>query len=137
MDPMNVHPYLTFSGNCREAMTFYQRCLGGKLHFQTVGESPLSDKMPPEMKDCILHASLIKGPLRLLASDMVGETGLVSGNAVSLSLTCTSETELRTCFARLAEGGCINCPLQITFWGTLFGTLTDKYGHNWLLNVND
>jgi PhnB protein len=23
-------PYLVFNGNCREAMTFYQSCLGGE-----------------------------------------------------------------------------------------------------------
>ncbi len=31
-----IHSYLTFSGNCREAMTFYRECLGGILMLQTV-----------------------------------------------------------------------------------------------------
>jgi PhnB protein len=44
-----INSYLTFSGNCREAMTFYKECLGGELAFQTVGESPLSDQMPKQM----------------------------------------------------------------------------------------
>jgi Bacteriocin-protection, YdeI or OmpD-Associated len=51
-----INAYLTFNGNCREAMIFYKECLGEELVFQTVGESPLSDKMPPQMKDCILHS---------------------------------------------------------------------------------
>jgi PhnB protein len=37
-----INSYLTFNGNCQEAMIFYQKCLGGELTFQTVGESPLS-----------------------------------------------------------------------------------------------
>ncbi len=27
----DITPYLTFDGSCREAMTFYQQCLGGEL----------------------------------------------------------------------------------------------------------
>ena len=42
-----INSYLTFSGNCREAMNFYVTCLGGELVFQTIGESPLANKMPP------------------------------------------------------------------------------------------
>jgi PhnB protein len=26
-----LRPYLTFSGNCREAMEFYAECLGGEV----------------------------------------------------------------------------------------------------------
>jgi len=28
---MKMNPYLTFDGNCAEAMRFYERTLGGKL----------------------------------------------------------------------------------------------------------
>ena len=51
-----INAYLTFSGNCREAMNFYKDSLGGELTLQTISESPLADKMPAQMKDCILHA---------------------------------------------------------------------------------
>jgi Uncharacterized protein conserved in bacteria len=70
-----INAYLTFNGNCREAMTFYQICLGGDLSFQTVGESPLSAKMPGRMKDCILQATLTNGALVLMGSDMVAGQG--------------------------------------------------------------
>jgi PhnB protein len=42
-------------------MMFYKECLGGELVFQTIGESPLSEKMPKKMKDCILHSTLTNG----------------------------------------------------------------------------
>ncbi len=54
-------------------MTFYKECLGGQLTFQTVGESPLSGKMPQKMKNCILHSILIKWDLVLMGSDMVAQ----------------------------------------------------------------
>ncbi len=131
-----INAYLTFSGNCREAMTFYRACLGGALIFQTVGESPLAEKMPQQMKDCILHATLTKDALVLLGSDMVAPTGLVRGNAVSLSLSCNSEEEIKVCYHRLSAGGKVDHPLEDTFWGALFGDLTDKFGNHWLLNFN-
>ena len=133
---IEIHSYLTFNGNCREAMTFYQECLGGELTFQTIGESPLSKKMPKQMKDSILHATLTKEALILQGSDMVPQTGLLKGNSVSLSLNCSSEEEIKNVYAKLSSEGKADHPLEVTFWGALFGNLTDKYGNHWILNYN-
>ncbi len=115
-------------------MAFYQACLGGELSLQTVGETPMADKLPPKMKESILHATLVKGSLTLMASDMVGEKGLIKGNAVSLMLDCSSEEEIRSCYAALAQGGEATHPLELSFWGALFGDLTDQFGNHWLLH---
>jgi PhnB protein len=131
-----LNVYLTFNGNCREAMTFYQECLGGELSFQTIGESPLSEKMPEQMKKYILHSTLIKGNFILMASDMVDEKGLTRGNAVSLMLNCVSETDIKTFYEKLAEGGEATHPLEDAFYGALMGDLTDKFGNHWILNFN-
>lgn len=130
----SIHSYLTFSGNCREAMTFYQKCLGGELSFQTIGESPLSKKMPARMKNCILHSTLSNGNLLLMGSDIVSEKGLLKGNAVSLVVNCKSENEIKACYKRLSQGGEETHPLENTFWNALFGGLTDKYGNTWMLH---
>lgn len=130
---MQIQSYLTFNGHCREAMTFYQHCLGGDLVFQTVGESPLSEHMPPQMKDSILHATLTRGAMVLMGSDMVPQSGLVKGNAVSLSLRCTSEADIHSIYQHLADGGQADHPIELSFWGALFGDLTDRYGNHWLL----
>lgn len=133
---MQINVYLTFNGNCREAMTFYQACLGGQLKFQTIGESPLSDKMPKKMKNSILHATLSKGNMLLMASDIVNENGLLKGNSISLTLHCKTEKEIKRCYAKLSENGIANHQLETTFWGALFGNLTDKFGNHWILNYN-
>jgi PhnB protein len=129
-----INAYLTFNGNCRKAMLFYQECLGGKLTMQTVGESPMADKLPQQMKNCILHATLVKKTLVLMASDMVSEKGLIRGNTVSLMLNCSSEEEIRQCYAKLSAGGEQTHPIEYTFWGALFGNLTDKFGNHWILH---
>lgn len=129
-----LYSYLTFNGNCREAMKFYQNCLGGELSIQTVGDSPKTKSLPAKMKESVLHAVLQSGGLTLLASDMVGEYGLVKGNSVSLMLECGSLKELKSAFGKLAEGGKIAYPIEVTFWGASLGGLIDKYGHHWLLH---
>lgn len=129
-----IHSYLTFNGNCREAMQFYQNCLGGELSFQTIGESPLSEKMPERMKKCILHSELKNEKMVLFGSDMVAEKGLIKGNTISLALLCKSEKEIKDCYQKLSTGGEQTHPLEETYWGALFGGLKDKYGNNWLLN---
>ena len=49
---MQIQPYLIFNGQCREAFTFYERCLGGKIEvMQTHGESPIAGEVPTEWRD--------------------------------------------------------------------------------------
>ncbi len=131
-----INAYLNFNGNCREAMTFYKKCLGGELTVQTVEGSPIEFQCPPYMKHQVLHASLLKGNLVLMASDMIEPEGFIKGNTISLSLNCNSEREIKTFFARLSSGGRITHPLEKQFWGATFGVLTDKYGIKWMLNYD-
>lgn len=133
--PMNtITAYLTFNGNCREAMQYYQKCLGGDLVFQTVGESPFSEKMPAKMKKYIVHSELKNPKVLLFASDMVGQKMLLKGNSVSLALNCSSEKELKKYYKSLSSDGEQTHPPEETYWGAIFGGLTDKFGTNWLLN---
>lgn len=131
-----IHAYLTFSGNCFEAMTFYKECLGGELTLQTVGESPLAERLPRRMKNYVLNAVLTNNALVLMGSDMVPEPGLKKGNAVSMMLHCHSEDEVKRFYAKLSEQGKQTHPLEQTFWGTFFGDLTDKFGNHWMLQFD-
>lgn len=131
-----IKSYLTFNGNCREAMNFYKECLGGDLQIQTVGESPLSAQMPAQMKASVLHAELHNNALALMGSDMCSEKGLIKGNAVSMTIDCSTEKEAKSFYKKLSAGGSRNHPLEETHWGAIFGALTDKYGNHWLINHN-
>lgn len=126
-----ISPYIIFNGNCRQAMMFYQQCLGGELTLQTVAESPLKQKWPESVQANILHSCLINESISILASDMVGADGLVRGNTISLALKCSSENEIKNYFTNLSRGGKVTHPLHKFFDGTI-GALTDKYGTNWL-----
>jgi PhnB protein len=128
-----LNPYLTFNGNCREAMTFYKDCFGGKLDIQTVGESPMAGEMPPQMKNSVMHSQLESDKIVIMGSDLVPEK-LSQGNTLALMLDCVNEQEIRSLFEKLAVGGKVNQQVQNTFWGALYGELVDKFGVRWMLN---
>ena len=117
-------------------MTFYQDCLGGELTLETIGESVIVDKMPNILKRSIMHAVLAKDDLVIMATDMVEERGLIKGNSISMMLNCNSEEEALAFYRKLSAGGRASHPLQETFWGALFGDLTDRFGNNWLINYD-
>ncbi|MBE5319058.1 VOC family protein [Pedobacter sp. MR2016-19] len=132
----SINSYLTFNGNCREAMTFYQDCLGGELIFETIGESAFAEKMPNIIRRSVMHAVLVKDDMVIMGTDMVEERGLVKGNSVAMMLNCNSEKEAKAFYHKLSVGGRASHPLQESFWGALFGDLTDRFGNNWLINYD-
>lgn len=100
-----IFAYIGFNGRCREAMTHYKECLGGELTLQTVEGSPIADQCPSSMKNSILHASLSKGTMLLMGTDMVSPEGYTRGNNVALSLNCSSEAEITAFYDALLVGG--------------------------------
>ena len=130
-----INAYLNFNGKCREAMTFYQQCLGGELVMQKISESPMAAQMPSEMGPKIVHSSLTNNGIILMASDMMGQR-VISGNSISLCMNCSSDEEINSFFTRLSTGGKVNDPLHQSFWGSTFGSLTDKFGVTWIFNYS-
>lgn len=127
-------PYLSFDGNCREAMEFYKSCLGGELNIQNVGESPMKDQMP-DKKDWVMHSQLSSNGIVLMASDLMMGGELHKGNNVTLTINGGTAEELKMFFEKLSEGGKVGQPLQETFFGT-YGDLTDKYGILWAFQAD-
>ncbi len=69
-----------------------------------------------------------------MGSDMAPSPALIKGNAISLAINCDSEDEIKNYYKKLSSGGKEDHPLENSFWGALFGGLTDKFGNHWLLN---
>jgi PhnB protein len=130
-----LNPYLSFTGNCEEALHFYQQIFGGEvveLHRYT--EMP---DVPEAYKNKILHAHLVADGVAFMMSDNMPEYGEVKkGNDVTLMLGFESEAEQTKVFEALLEGGKVVMPLEDTFWNARFGSLVDKYGFNWSLNCD-
>jgi PhnB protein len=124
--------YLNFNGNCRDAMKFYERCLGGELQMMPFSEVP--GDHPPEAKNRIIHARLTNGSAVLMASDTMPGMPFQQGNNFAISVHCKSQDELERFFTALGDKGKVTMPLQDTFWGARFGMLTDQFGINWMFN---
>jgi len=129
-------PYVTFRGNCREAMIFYKDSFGGELTFQTVGETPSDIRYPPGAEDQIMHATLITGDIIIMASDMISRAGFTLGTNISLSLTCDSLEQIEKIFFSLSKGGNIKDQLSRRPWGAFFGVITDRFGITWMLSYD-
>ena len=130
-----IIPYLIFPGTCREAMTFYQQCLGGDLSMAAFADMPGADQLPEAVRGGIAHASLVNGARTLMAYDDP-HGSIVSGTAVSLSLACASVVEAERLFAALGQGGTVLMPLADQPWGAKFGMLTDRYGIQWMVDYD-
>jgi PhnB protein len=64
-------PYLSFNGNCREAVDFYTNLFGARLKsIMTFGETPMAGSMKPEELNNVVNAQLeLPGGLILMAGD--------------------------------------------------------------------
>ncbi|MCM3906348.1 MAG: VOC family protein [Pyrinomonadaceae bacterium] len=131
---MQLHPYLTFNGDCEAAFRFYEQCLGGKIEaMRTHAGTPAEAHVPTEWRDKILHASLIIGDQVLLASDAPpGSYEKPRGFFVHLQMKGPAEAE--RIFHALAEDGTVKMPIQQTFWALSFGMVVDRFGIPWMVH---
>ena len=103
-------------------------------------DMPIPEGMPPlpdEMKERIMHVGLpISKETMLSGSDAGGEWAdkVVKGDNFSISITTDSKEETERLFYGLSAGGQITMPLNVTFWGDLFGMFSDKFGIKWMVS---
>ena len=136
-----VNPYLTFSGNCEEAFTFYKSVFGGD--FQFVGrfkEMPPMEGCPPVSEaeaEKIMHISLpISKETSLMGSDSLDAFGqaTIVGTNFTISINTTSQEEADKLFNGLSAGGKVTMPMDKTFWGSYFGMFVDKFNIQWMVS---
>ena len=130
-------PFLLFDGNCAEAMTFYQACLGGELTLTQLADTPMKAQFPVEKHGRIIYAQLKNGPIDFSATDWMAAPTLEPkpGNTFSIYLTGESFEELNVVFDKLAVGADRDKRTFIELTNMPFGSygqLTDKYGVAWI-----
>ena len=136
---MKIVTSLSFQGQCREAFEFYARVLGGKITAAfPYGEGPPEMEAPEKMKDWLMHCWLEVGDQALMGADMdVDWAPNVDKpkNGFDVTLHTADMAEARRWFDRLAEGGKPVMPFAETFWSPGFGSLVDRFGVPWMINV--
>ncbi|WP_281991634.1 VOC family protein [Aquimarina aggregata] len=134
-----INTYLSFMGNTEEAFNFYKSVfsvdfVGGIRRF---GDIPDNELMSEEDKQKVMHVGLPIGPGNfLMGTDALESMGqsLTFGNNYYISISPESKEEAIKLFNGLSSGGTITSPLEDTFWGAYFGTFTDKFGVQWMVN---
>ena len=138
-----VNTYLNFPRNTEEAFNFYKSVFGGEFSgggIARFSDIPAGDGMPPlpeQDKNLVMHIELpILGSHVLMATDAPETMGfnVNFGNNVHISLEPDSREETKRLFDALSAGGKVTMDLQDMFWGAYYGSCTDKYGVQWMVN---
>lgn len=133
--------YLNFSGNTEQVFKFYKSVFKKEYshEIKRFSELPPQSDAPPlpeHVKNMVMHVALpITDHVSLFGSDAPQEMGfeVKQGNNVYIFLELKTKEELERIYNELSEGGRIEMPLQSTFWGGYFGSFSDKFGIQWML----
>jgi PhnB protein len=146
--------YLTFNGNCREAMTFYAKVLNTKIDASMTwadskcwddGKLP-TEKEPPknlaateENQHLMMHMSfMLDNGTSVMGSDvhpLMHKNPLVNGNNYQLVLEPDTQEEAIRIFEALKEGGSDGMPMQDMWWGSFHGSCRDRFGIRWMFDM--
>jgi PhnB protein len=138
-----VSTYLNFANKTEEAFNFYKTVFGTEFTapgIRRMGDMPAMEGMPvlsDAIKNGVLHVELpITGGHILMGTDAPEEMGftVIVGNNMHINLEPDTKEETKRLFDALSAGGIISMALQDMFWGAYFGSFTDKYGINWMVN---
>lgn len=134
--------YLNFMGKTEEAFLFYKSVFNTEFSgpVMRIGSAPPVPGMPQlseAEKNLVMHIELpIVGGHVLMGTDALESMGhsLIMGTNVSINLEPDTRQETERLFNALAEGGKVTMELADMFWGAYFGSLTDKFGVQWMVN---
>jgi PhnB protein len=129
----HLNPYISFDGNARQAMEFYQRVFDGTLTLNTFGEFGEQDAA---VADKIMHGQLeTDSGLTLMGADTPPGMEYNPGDNIAVSLSGDDADELHRYWDKLSDGGTVTTPLEKQMWGDEFGMCVDQFGINWMVNI--
>ena len=140
-----VSIYLNFPRNTEEAFAFYKSVFGTEYigNIARLGDVPRQEGQPAlaeSDKNLVMHVALpLIGNFVLMGTDAPESMGFTvnQGNNVYINLEPDTRKETDELFAKLSVGAKIEFPLQVMFWGDYFGSLTDKFGIQWMFNCTE
>ena len=137
-----VGTYLNFPRNTEKAFNFYKKVFKTKFtdEITRMGSVPSQEGMP-EMaekdKNLVMHVALpiLNGHL-LMGTDAPQSMGfkVKKGNNSYICLSPDTRAETKRLFDALSEKGKVEMDLQDMFWGSYYGSCTDKFGIQWMFD---
>lgn len=116
-----VTPHL-MSKDAVAAIEFYKRAFGA----QEQGERMMMDDGKR-----IMHCELVINGGTLMIADAMPEHGYPWVEPQGTTLNIIAD-DARAVWDRAIAAGCeVKMPLEVVFWGDLYGQFNDPFGHNW------
>lgn len=132
-------PYLSYNGNCEEAMQFYEKVLAGQLapmvRFSDMPCPSGAPALDPARARLVAHARLmLEGGGMLFAGDCPPGMPYEGVKGVSMTISYDTVEQAQKVFAALSEGGKVTMPMGDMFWAQAAGMCLDKFGVSWSVN---
>ena len=130
---MAIRPYLTYSGDCAEAIELYKRAFNtDTIECLRFTDMPPSISVPEDRLGWVLQAKLRLGGDFIRMSDCGPAHTLNEAESERISLAVeASIAEVKRAFEALAEEGRVAMPLAETFYSPCAGVVFDKFGVMW------
>lgn len=134
---MRISPYLSFNGNCAEAVAFYEKAFHVKAEIMRYKDAPPEDgyHLPEGTEDLVMHAQFEINGAMIMLCDLPPQTPVKAGENIAIMAEFDSTDQAKAAFGALKEGGEVSMEIQETFWSKCFGSLTDKFGINWNISI--
>ena len=137
---VQLNIFLNYNGNAEEAFHFYKSVFGGEfsklMRFKDLASTEFS--IAENEANKIMHIALPIGNMVLMANDvpeMMGKTNELE-NRSKISVSVSSQEEADKIFNGLSHGGTIEMPIADSPWETYFGMFRDKYGIEWMIEID-
>ncbi|MFM2339315.1 MAG: hypothetical protein RL115_2508 [Bacteroidota bacterium] len=134
-----INPHINFNGNAEEAFLFYQSVFGGTfskiIRFKEMAGPGFS--IPKNEEEKLMHIALPIGNNMLMGNDVPSILGTVNEqeNRSKIAINASTKEEADHLFNGLSKDGQVEIPLQLNPDGSYFGMFRDKYGIEWMINV--
>jgi PhnB protein len=134
-----INPHINFNGNAEEAFLFYQSVFGGTfskiIRFKEMAGPGFS--IPKNEEEKLMHIALPIGNNMLMGNDVPSVLGTVNEqeNRSKIAINASTKEEADHLFNGLSKDGQVEIPLQLNPDGSYFGMFRDKYGIEWMINV--
>lgn len=133
MKDIEVIPYLSFKGNCEEALNTYIDAFGGEIYYMSRWAEDTYEKSRDQIGK-VMHTEFRIGSTRMAASDSFD--GKEVNTDIQLMIHMESKEEATNTITILSKGGTILSPLQPhpkPDDGGCGSVTRDRYGYTWII----
>ena len=131
--PVTVIPYLSFRGNCEEALNTYIEAFGGEIFYLSRWSKETYD-VTPEQIGKVMHAEFVLGNTRMAAGDTYDSER--KNTAIKLMIHMDSKEDASQTISVLSKEGTIISPLHSHPEpdDSGCGSITrDRFGYTWII----